>query len=96
MSLTICGHSGVSCAEVHHLVLIHRTLVIPSEFSIVLSLVIFFCFSTNLTTPDTLTSSPVTPQENLGGSARLWTLRDMREIPALREEMSVAIRDTFF
>ena len=53
-----------------------------------------FQFSTHLTTPETLTSSPVTPQENLGGSARLWTLRDIREMPDLREEMSLAIRDT--
>ena len=51
-------------------------------------------YDSHLTTPETLTSSPVTPQENLGGSARLWTLRDIREIPDLREETSLAIRDT--
>ena len=53
-----------------------------------------FLFSIYLTTPETLTSSPVTPQENLGGSARLWTLRDIREIPDLKEETSLAIRVT--
>ena len=52
-----------------------------------------FLLSTHLTTPETLTSSPVTPHENLGGSARLWRLRDMREMPDLREETSLAIRD---
>lgn len=52
-----------------------------------------FLLSTHLTTPETLTSSPVTPQENLGGSARLWRLRDIREMPDLRAETSLAIRD---
>ena len=40
----------------------------------------------------TFTSSPVTPHENLGGSERLDTVTDIREMPALSAEMSVAIR----